>query len=72
MFSDYFSIALFFVIFRETLEITIILSVLLAFIDRLSLPDASILKSMRRMVWLGTLSATVIVVAIGSALISIW
>jgi high-affinity iron transporter len=72
MFSDYFSVSLFFVLLRETLEISIIVSVLLAFIDRLNMSDPAALRTMRYLVWTGTLSATLIVVAVGGTIIAIW
>lgn len=70
--NSFFSIGLFFVVFRETLEVSIIVSVLLAFIDRLSLPDGAIVKRLRRSVWLGTLFSTGIVACVGAAIITVW
>lgn len=70
--NNYFSVALFFVVFRETLEVSIIASVLFAFIDRLPFPDTTIPQQLRKSVWMGTLLASLIVVAIGATLVTLW
>jgi high-affinity iron transporter len=72
MLTDYFSVPLFFVLLRETLEIGIILSVLLAFIDRLALKDKPLVQNMKTMVWSGTLIAVFIVLTIGGIIIFFW
>jgi high-affinity iron transporter len=72
MLTSYFSVPLFFVVLRETLEIGIIVSVLIAFIGRLSVKDMTMVQNMKRMVWTGTMSAVLIVVAIGASIIHFW
>lgn len=67
-----FSFSLFFVVFRETLEVGIILSVLLAFIDKLPTLDPAARTKLKRMVWIGTLSSILIVFAIGACVIFVW
>ncbi|KAJ3362718.1 high-affinity iron permease [Kappamyces sp. JEL0680] len=78
--NNYFSPALFFVMLRETLEVAIVISVLIAFVDRLSTSkyDAllssrlSALGKMKRMIWLGTGAAFTIVLIAGGTIIGLW
>ncbi|KAI8913190.1 iron permease FTR1/Fip1/EfeU [Gorgonomyces haynaldii] len=63
-----FSVPLFFVIFREALEVAIILSVLLSFLGRLE----GNTRTLSKMVWIGTGTAFVLCLAIGGALIGVW
>ncbi|KAI9818621.1 MAG: hypothetical protein M1832_004394 [Thelocarpon impressellum] len=66
-----FATPVFFVVFRETLETAIIVSVLLAFLKQTLGPerDAVTYKKLVRQVWVGTASALFICVAIGAGLI---
>ncbi|KAJ3334541.1 high-affinity iron permease, partial [Kappamyces sp. JEL0680] len=65
---------------RETLEVGIVVSVLIAFVDRLSANkyDAllssrlSALGKMKRMVWLGTGAAFALVLIVGGTIIGLW
>lgn len=71
--ARYFSIQLFFIILRETLETAIIISVLLSFIDKRDVPGDSahaehvrqINRGLRLQVWLGALCGLVICTLIG-------
>ncbi|KAI1914122.1 high-affinity iron permease [Ophidiomyces ophidiicola] len=66
-----FYVPVFFIVFRETLETSIVVSILLAFL-RAQLgqsADAAIYKRLRNQVWLGTGLGLFICVAIGSGLI---
>ncbi|KAL2038954.1 hypothetical protein N7G274_008294 [Stereocaulon virgatum] len=66
-----FAVPVFFICFRETLETSIIVSVLLAFLkqtlghDR----DATTYKKLKRQVWMGTILGLVVCVIIGGGLI---
>lgn len=66
-----FSVSLFFVVLRESLEVGIIVSVLLAAISKIDL-DTKTASLFKKMVWLGTLSSAIVVCAAGAALISVW
>ncbi|KAJ1323450.1 High-affinity iron permease CaFTR2 [Microdochium nivale] len=71
---DLFSVPVFFIIFRETLETSIIVSVLLAFLNQ-TLPspaDAPLARRMRRQVWLGTLSGGLICLVIAGAIVAVF
>ncbi|KXJ86037.1 iron permease FTR1/Fip1/EfeU [Microdochium bolleyi] len=69
-----FSVPVFFIIFRETLETSIIVSVLLAFLKQ-TLPapsDAPLAARMRRQVWLGTLFGALICLVIAGAIVAVF
>ena len=70
--DNLFSATLFFVVLREALEVSIIVSVLLAFITRLQLTDLVLLKNLRKRVWLGTGIASALVIGVGVAFVVIW
>lgn len=69
-FSDVFSFSLFFIILRETLEASIVVSVLLSFIDKNQ--ELSTHSRLKRMVWLGTGCSFTICLIIGSIFIGVW
>ncbi|CAK7916764.1 iron transporter Fth1p [[Candida] anglica] len=81
MFEDYFSIQIFFIIFRETLETAIIVSVLLAFIHQRfgeDVPETSIKvtkaredmrKKLSFQVWMGAVMGLVVCVLIGAVFV---
>lgn len=48
--TDYFSIPIFFIIFRETTEAAVIVSVLLAFLNQVLLDDPQLKKRLSRQV----------------------
>lgn len=72
-FADYFSFQVFFLVFRETLETAVIVSVLLSFL-KTGFGDVSALdanaqktyKSMRRQVWLGAAAGILVCVLVGA------
>ncbi|GJC82983.1 high affinity iron permease ftrA [Colletotrichum liriopes] len=70
--EDLFSLPIFFITFRESLETAIIVSVLLAFIKRtLATKDDPVLQQkMEKQVWLGTATGLVTCVLIAMAIIS--
>ncbi|KAL2914218.1 high-affinity iron permease [Polyrhizophydium stewartii] len=70
-----FSVPIFFILLRETLEAAIIVSVLLAIIDKLAASSArfkTLAGPLRRRVWLGTLSGLLLSLAIGAAFLAVW
>jgi high-affinity iron transporter len=69
MSNNYFSVSVFFVLFRESVEVSIIVSVLLSFLDRIPGMEGAPLK---RMVWLGTGLASVLCLIIGGIFIYMW
>ncbi|RUS21839.1 iron permease FTR1/Fip1/EfeU [Endogone sp. FLAS-F59071] len=69
---DLFSVPIFFVLFRETLEAAVIVSVLLTFVHQVFPDDPKITRRLRRQVWLGTILGLVISMTIGGAFIAVW
>lgn len=70
-----FAVPVFFIVFRETLETAVIVSVLLAFLKQtLDGPnrDAVIYKKLVQQVWIGTASGFLISLIIGGALIGVF
>ncbi|KAG0223744.1 high-affinity iron permease [Actinomortierella wolfii] len=70
--ADYFSIPIFFIIFRETTEAAIIVSVLLSFLHQVLFDDPVMRKRLARQVWAGTGIGLLISLAIGMAFIYVW
>ncbi|KAF9090032.1 hypothetical protein BGX23_006302 [Mortierella sp. AD031] len=70
----FFSLPTFFIIFRETTEAAIIVSVLLSFLNQvLSEPkDQALRQRLSRQVWAGTGLGLVISLAIGAGFIVVW
>lgn len=66
-----FAVPIFFICFRETLETTIIVSVLLAFLKQTLGHDSDPItyKRLRRQVWLGTILGLVLCIIVGAGLI---
>jgi high-affinity iron transporter len=64
-----FSVQLFFVVFREALEVAIIISVMLGFIGRIEVADS---RKFRKKLWLGTLLGCLIILVVGATIITIW
>ncbi|KAF9111322.1 hypothetical protein BGX27_005110 [Mortierella sp. AM989] len=64
--EDYFSIPIFFIIFRETTEAAIIVSVLLTFLSQVLTEDLTIRKRLARQVWAGTFLGLLASLAIGA------
>ena len=72
---DVFNIQIFFVLFRETLEGVVIISILLAFLKQgLAGPsnDAVVYKKLVRQVWFGTILGVVFCLIVGSIFIGIF
>ncbi|RUP48937.1 iron permease FTR1 family-domain-containing protein [Jimgerdemannia flammicorona] len=67
-----FSVPIFFVLFRETLEAAVIVSVLLAFLYQVFSDNPDMQRKLRLQVWLGTIFGLLISIAIGAAFIAIW
>lgn len=72
--EDYFSVNIFFIIFRETLECVIIVSVLLAYLKQNlakddSVNDASVYRKLRLQVWTGALCGIIVCLLIGGIFI---
>ncbi|OAQ73056.1 plasma membrane iron permease [Pochonia chlamydosporia 170] len=75
MAKDVFSVPIFLVVFRETLETVIIVSVLLAFLKQtLDGPerDAKTYKTLRRQVWLGVAAGFFLCMVVAAALIGVF
>ncbi|KAF9579947.1 hypothetical protein BGW38_003586, partial [Lunasporangiospora selenospora] len=70
--TDYFSIPIFFIIFRETTEAAIIVSVLLTFLSQVIGDDRALKKRLSRQVWGGTFLGLLISIAIGVTFIVVW
>ncbi|KAI9345022.1 iron permease FTR1/Fip1/EfeU [Obelidium mucronatum] len=66
-----FSLPVFFVIFRECTEASIIISVLLSFVKSKFRHDAGMQKTLSRSVWFGTVAGVVLSLAIGTAFLVI-
>jgi high-affinity iron transporter len=69
---DVFNVQIFFVVFRESLEAIIVVSVLLAFLKQGlggSNQDPALYKRLRRQVWVGAISGVIICLILGGAFI---
>lgn len=78
-FEDYFSVQIFFIILRETIESAIIVSVLLSFIKQNSidgngkfLVDPKVYKTLQLQVWIGAFSGFGICLLIGGIFITLF
>lgn len=74
-FENYFSVQVFFIIFRETIETAIIISVLLAFLnqglgDNVTSKDLQVYRRLVTQVWLGGIFGLLICLAVGGAFIA--
>ncbi|EGF81567.1 hypothetical protein BATDEDRAFT_19300 [Batrachochytrium dendrobatidis JAM81] len=72
---DLFSIPIFFILFRETIEAAIIISVLLALIDKVSASSTrfeAVSGKLKRQVWLGVLAGLVLSLVIGAVFLVFW
>ncbi|KAI8056350.1 high-affinity iron permease [Thamnidium elegans] len=72
MSQDLFDVPIFFIIFRETCEAAIIVSVLLSFLKKVFDIDSIVYKRLRKQVWLGAGLGLLICVCIGAAFIAVW
>lgn len=74
-FENYFSVQVFFIIFRETIETAIIISVLLAFLNQglgenVTQKDLVVYRRLVTQVWLGGVFGLLICLAVGGAFIA--
>ncbi|KAF9278823.1 high-affinity iron permease [Mortierella alpina] len=67
-----FSAPIFFIMFRETTEAAIIVSVLLSFIRQVIVDDPVLYRRLRWHVWIGVLIGLAISLIIGGAFIAVW
>ncbi|KAG0005661.1 high-affinity iron permease [Entomortierella chlamydospora] len=67
-----FSAPIFFIMFRETTEAAIIVSVLLSFISQVIIDDPALYRRLRWHVWIGVLIGLIISLIIGGAFIAVW
>ncbi|KAG0296562.1 high-affinity iron permease [Linnemannia gamsii] len=70
--GGYLSIPTFFIIFRETVEAAIIVSVLLSFLRQVLNDDPVMRKRLSRQIWAGTALGLLISLAIGGGFILVW
>ncbi|KAF9082606.1 high-affinity iron permease [Mortierella sp. AD031] len=70
--DNWLSIPVFFIIFRETTEAAIIVSVLLSFLRQVLTDDSAMRKRLSRQIWAGTGLGLLISLAIGGAFILVW
>ncbi|KAI8334411.1 iron permease FTR1/Fip1/EfeU [Chlamydoabsidia padenii] len=70
--SDLFSVPIFFILFRETCEASIIVAILLSFL-KMTLGDSTPLyRRLRNQVWIGAGAGLGICLCIGAAFIAVW
>ncbi|KAF9284133.1 high-affinity iron permease [Linnemannia elongata] len=67
-----FSVPIYFVIFRETTEAAVIVSVLLSFLSQVLANDNQMRNRLATQVWAGTALGLLISIAIGAAFIVVW
>ncbi|OMJ24939.1 Plasma membrane iron permease [Smittium culicis] len=64
-----FNVPIFFVILREAIEASLIISVMMAFTTRLGITDASVMKKLRLQILIGAVVGFILCVVIGGVLI---
>jgi len=67
-----FDVPAYFILLRETLEVTIILAVLLGFIDKLIPDNEPLRKKLKRQIWIGTAIGLAIALLIGAIFIIVF
>ncbi|KAL4905596.1 hypothetical protein BDW74DRAFT_167775 [Aspergillus multicolor] len=71
--NKYFAVTVFFIVFRECLETTVVVSILLAFLRQSLGPesggDKTIYKSLQKQVWIGCILGLFICLAVGGGMI---
>jgi high-affinity iron transporter len=72
MSQDLFNVPIFFILFRETTEAAIIISVLLSFLKRMFNPESPVYKRLRNQVWIGGAAGLFICLCIGAAFIAVY
>ncbi|KAJ1748451.1 high-affinity iron permease [Coemansia sp. RSA 989] len=70
--ADVFNVPIFFILFRETLETAVIISVMLSFTKQMFDQDPGNLKRARKHIWLGSLAGFLICLIIGVIFIAIF
>ncbi|KAI8364346.1 iron permease FTR1/Fip1/EfeU, partial [Radiomyces spectabilis] len=72
MSQDLFDVPIFFIVFRETTEAAIIVSVLLSFLRKVFDANTPMYKRLRNQVWIGAAIGLLICLCIGAAFIAVW
>lgn len=72
MAEDLFNVPIFFILFRETTEAAIIVSVLLSFLSKMFNKESPIYKRLRNQIWIGTAAGLFICICIGAAFIAVY
>ncbi|KAF9912922.1 high-affinity iron permease [Linnemannia zychae] len=67
-----FSAPIFFIMFRETTEAAIIVSVLLSFVKQVIVDDPALLRRLKWHIWIGVLVGLAISLIIGGTFIALW
>jgi high-affinity iron transporter len=67
-----FDVPAYFILLRETLEVTIILAVLLGFIDNLALGNKSLEKKFKKQILIGTIAGLIVSLVIGTIFIIVF
>lgn len=67
-----FSVPVYFILFRETTEAAVIVSVLLSFLSQVLANDNTMRNRLARQVWAGTALGLLISIAIGATFIVVW
>lgn len=73
--ADVFNVQIFFIVFRESLEALIVVSVLLAFVKQGlggSLQDPVVTKKLNRQVWWGAILGVILCLILGTAFIAVF
>ncbi|KAK9479577.1 iron permease FTR1/Fip1/EfeU [Lipomyces japonicus] len=73
--AQVFDVSIFFIVFRETLEASVIISVLLAFIKQgvgRSADDPVVYKKLVKQVWIGSALGLIICLILGGIFIGVW
>ncbi|KAJ2370296.1 high-affinity iron permease [Coemansia sp. RSA 2611] len=70
--ADVFNVAIFFILFRETLEAAIIVSVMLSFISSIFHDDPGSYRRARKQIWIGASSGFAICLIIGAIFIAVF
>lgn len=70
--QDLFNVPIFFILFRETTEAAIIVSVLLSFLQRMFNKESPVYKRLRNQIWIGSAAGLFICLCIGAAFIAVY
>lgn len=72
MAEDLFNVPIFFILFRETTEAAIIVSVLLSFLKKMFPTESLVYKRLRKQIWMGSAAGLFICICIGAAFIAVY